>query len=178
MNSRSITTLLAATVLGVAILSAPRANAVSMHVVPSSIHQVEFTAGIALGHTVTASTNMNHLNAGGAFEARCPSPLLLPIRRNRSLPAQVIFGGAQLYVTIPEVVQTTIDMLGFENLPDGTTLSCSYDWTAAAEDSSYTLGFGGFSFAYGGDKITDAGNVPFEMYKPGSDASTKQGCIH
>ncbi len=178
MNSHSYPSLVCTILLGLAVLTPPRADAISMHVVPSSIHQVEFTANVSLGHTVTASTNMNHLNAGGTFEARCPNPNLVPIRRNRSLPAQVLFGPAQLYVTIPEVVPSVIEMLGFDQLSDGTTLTCTYDWTASAEESSYSFGFGGFTLAYGGDKIVDSGHVPFEMYKPGSDGSTKQGCIH
>lgn len=155
-----------------------RAHALGMHTVASSIHQAAFTAGISLGHTVAASTNMNHLNVGGSFEARCPSTYLYPIARTRTLPAQVLAGGVQLYVTIPEVVPTVIDMPGFENLPGGTTMTCSYNWTATAEESSYTFGFGGFTLAYGGDKKTDSGGVPFDLYKPADgDGDTRGGCM-
>jgi len=70
-------------------------------------------------------------------------------------------------------------MPGFEDLPGGTSLTCNYNWTANAEESSYTIGAGGFGITIGGEKINDSGSIPFDLYKPGeSDGSTKQGCIH
>lgn len=155
------------------------AQALTMSVVPSSIHQDGYTAGIYLGHSVIAGSNMNRLNAGGTFEARCPSTYLYPIPGSRALPAQSLIGGTKLTVTIPLVVPTRMEMPGFDALPAGTSLTCNYNWTASAEESSYTIGIGGIGFTIGGEKISDSGSVSFPFLKPAEgDGSTKQGCIH
>ena len=178
MNSRNCATVFTTAAL-ILLASLPhKAQAISMHVVPSSIHQVGFTAAISLGHTVTASTNYNRLFAGGTFEARCPSTYLYPIPGSRGFAAQSLIFGTQVIVTIPAVVPTDMDMPGFDDLPGGTSLTCNYNWTANAEEGSYTIGANGVGFTIGGEKINDSGSVPFQLYKPGeSDGSTKQGCI-
>jgi len=178
MNMRICATAFATAAL-VLIASTPqKAQAVSMQVYTSSIHQVAFTAGISLGHVVTASSNFNRLFAGGTFEARCPSTYLYPIPGSRGLPAQSLVFGTSITVTIPTIVPTVMDMPGFENLPGGTSLTCNYNWTASAEEASYTIGAGGIGFTIGGEKINDSGSVPFDLYKPtDDDGSSRGGCL-
>src|SRR5262249_14448560 len=105
MNTRSFgISTFAIAALAVIAGGSPRAYALRMQVVPSSIHQNAFTAGVYLGHTVLASTNYNRLFAAGAFEARCPSTYLYPIPGSRSLTGESLIFGTQIIVTIPAVV--------------------------------------------------------------------------
>jgi hypothetical protein len=69
-------------------------------------------------------------------------------------------------------------MPGFEQVPGGTTLACNYIWTSEAEESSFSIGAYGIGITIGGQKARDGSSLPFEMYKPGGDADSDNGCIH
>jgi hypothetical protein len=165
-------------VAGIALASMQSAQAIAMQVVTSNIRQNGFTANVSLGHTVLASSNMNRLIAGGTFDARCPSSHTGSIPGQRTLPAQSLVGGTRLTVTIPEWVPAVRAMPGFENVPGGTTLDCTYNWTAQAEEATYSVGVPGLGMTIGGERLVDSGVVHFEMYKPGSSGEVGSGCIH
>jgi hypothetical protein len=154
------------------------AHAFNMNTRLQAIYQVDFTAAVSLGHTVIASSNMNRLYAAGAFEARCVSTITGAIVDQRGLPAESLLGGTQLYVTVPEWLPAQRIMPGFDQVPGGTTLNCSYIWTADAEESSYSVGIPGFGISVGGEKAHAGSSVPFEMYQPGSGSKDNNGCIH
>lgn len=178
MNSRICAMAFATTALALIAAMPPKAQALTMSVTPSSIHQVAFTAGVSLGHSVSASSNFNRLFASGTFEAKCPSSYLYPIPGSRGLSAQSLIFGTSLTVTIPIVVPTVMDMPGFDALPGGTSLTCDYNWTAYAEEGSYTIGGGGFGITIGGEKANDSGRVPFDFYKPADgDGDSRGGCM-
>lgn len=176
MNIRSFTAASALLAAAVLALGAPSAQAFGVRGIVQAIYQNGFTAGVYLGHTVAASSSMNRLIAGGSFEARCPSTYTGTINDQRTLSASALAGGTQLYVTIPEWLPALRPMPGFENVPGGTSLMCSYNWTAHAEESTYTVGIPGFGFTVGGERGNDGRSVPFEMYQPGS-SEKDNGCI-
>jgi hypothetical protein len=178
MNSRSYTA--AGGLLAVAVLAcvSPSAHAFTLRALVQTIRQQEgFASGVYLGHIVIANSSMNRLIAGGAFEARCPSSYTGTINDQRTLSASALIGGTQLYVTIPEWLPALRPMPGFENVPGGTTLMCSYNWTAHAEEATFTVGVPGFNMTIGGERGSDGRSVPFEMYKPGSSDEDNNGCI-
>ena len=155
------------------------AHAFNMTTRLQAIYQVGFTAAVAVGHTVIASSNMNRLYAAGAFEARCPSTITGPIIDQRGFSAETLLGGTQLYVTVPASLPAQRIMPGFDQVPGGTTLNCSYSWTSDAEESTYSLSIPGFGITIGGEKAHAGSSVPFEMYQPGSSGSDdNNGCIH
>jgi hypothetical protein len=156
---------------------AQQAHAMGMSTYVQQIYQNGYTAGVYLGHTVSASSDMNRLYASAAFEARCASSYTSSIVDSRGLPAQSLVGGTRLTVTVPEWLPALRNMPGFDLVPDGTTLSCSYNWTADAEESTYTVGVPGFGMTVGGQRVHDGRSVPFEMYKPGPGGDKNNGCI-
>jgi len=167
--------LLSAAVL---VFGAQPVEALNMSVYVRSISQVAFTAGVNLGHSVSASSNLNRVNASAAFEARCISSYTGQIIDQRGFGAQSLLGGTSLTVTVPASWPAQRNMPGFDQVPGGTTLSCSYNWTADAEEATYTIGANGVGFTIGGEKNHDGTSVPFEMYKPGaSGTDDNNGCI-
>jgi len=157
-------------------LSTP-AHAVNMDVQPSSIYQNGPTAGVWLGHTVAASTPMNRLQAGGSFRAHCFGAATSPITGARSLPASALVGPLQLYVTIPAQLPALYNMPGFYNVPRGSRIQCSYDWTAYAREAMYTIGIPGVSVPIGGEEISDSDSISFWMSKPGRSTGDDDACI-
>jgi len=157
-------------------LSTP-VHAVTMAVKPSSIYQNGATAGVWLGHTVAASTLMNRLQAGGSFRAYCFDGGTSPITGARSLPASGLIGPLQLYVTIPAQLPALYNMPGFYNVPRGSRIQCSYDWTAYAREASYTIGIPGASAPVGGEEISDSDSIIFWMSKPGRSTGDDDACI-
>jgi hypothetical protein len=150
-----------------------------MNVYVQSIYQSAFTAGVNLGHTVSASTDMNRLNAAAAFVASCVSSYTGSITDQRGFGAETLLGGTRVTVTVPEGLPAMRYMPGFDQVPGGTTLACSYNWTADAEESTYSMGIPGFGITIGGKKLHDGRSVGFEMYKPGSSGTDdNNGCIH
>jgi len=177
MNSHDFflrSALLVAAAMG--ILAAP-AHGVNMSVRPSSIYQQGTSAGVYLGHTVAASTNMNRLQAGGSFRAYCFGSDTGTITGERSLPATGVVGPLQLYVTIPAQLPALRNMPGFVSLPRGTTLVCRYDWTAYARESTYSIGVPGISVPIGGGEISDSDSITFGMRKPGTATGEDDACI-
>jgi hypothetical protein len=172
MNTR--TAIFFAIVSGIA----PGAQAVTVRGVPSGTYQVALTAAVRHGLAVVASTNMNRLIASGNFNIRCVSPYTGTIEGQRTLSASSIIGGNQLIVTVPEVIPSIRDMPGFENVPAATQLTCNMYWNASAEESQFTIGIPGVGVTIGGEKGSDSGMVPFQMYQPGAgDEAHDNGCI-
>jgi hypothetical protein len=157
---------------------AHRADAFSMNTYVQSISQSGFTAGVNLGHTVSASSDLNRLYAAGAFEASCASSYTGSIHDQRGFSAQSLIFGTRVSVTVPELLPAQLNMPGFDQVPGGTTLSCIYNWTADAEESTYTVSVQGLAITVGGQKAHDGRSVPFEMYQPGGDGNKSNGCIH
>jgi hypothetical protein len=163
---------------GAALLCGPRsAHAFGMNVYVQSISQSGFTAGVNLGHTVMANTDMNRLNAAAAFQASCVSSYTGSINDQRGFGAETFLGGTRITITVPEWLPALRNMPGFDQVPGGTTLSCTYNWTADAEESTYSTGVPGFGMTIGGKKAHDGRSVPFEMYQPGSGGSKENGCM-
>jgi hypothetical protein len=153
-------------------------HAISMSTRLQSIGQSGQSAGVNVGHTVIASSPMNRLNAVGAFVASCAASHTGSISDQRGLPASALLGGTQLVVTVPAWLPAVRIMPGFEFTPAGTTLTCTYNWTSEAEESSYTIGAFGVGMTIGGEKAREGSSVPFQMHMPGGDDDSNNGCIH
>jgi hypothetical protein len=130
-----------------------------------------------LGHMVTARSNMISVAAGGTFLVTCPSSYTSTIQGQNFVP-QTYLPPNVLTVEVPGGwLPAERELPGFNNVPGGTSLSCTYRWTASAEEAMYSLGAGGSSMPIGGDVYTRSDNVTFEMYKPGSSGADDNGCI-
>jgi hypothetical protein len=160
------------------VCGAQRAAAFSMSTYVQSISQSGFTAGVNLGHTVSANSDMNRLYAAGAFVASCASSYTGSINDRRGFSAESLILGTRVTVTVPDWLPALRNMPGFDQVPGGTTLSCIYNWTADAEESTYTMSVSGFGITIGGQKAHDGRSVPFEMYQPGSSGNKESGCMH
>ena len=142
------------------------------------IYQVGTGAGVSLGHVVQAYTVYNRLTAGGTYSASCASAMMLPTTGQRTLSSDGLLGGRSLTVTIPEWVPATINMPGFNSLTRGTTVSCTYNWTARAVEGGYTVTPGGISFQSGNGERLEGSTQPFQMSVPGdTNTGDWQGCI-
>ena len=173
MHSHSFRKLLGVSAAAASLLGAQSAAALDMQPIVSGISQVAYTSSVRLGLTVFARTSFNRLVAGGTFVVRCVDPRLGTIPGQRTLSSSLQSGNS-LYVTIPEVLPTTRLMPGFTSLPKGTSVSCSFDWTARAVESQYTIGAGGFGITIGGEERADGSSVPFTMTREDNDG---EGCI-
>lgn len=162
-----------ALLVAIASIAAQPASAIDMQVIVSSINQVAYTSSINLGHTIYAHTPMNRLVAGGSFSVHCSDSRTGPINGQRTLSSEQQFGNT-LYVTIPEVLPTTRMLPGFTQLPKGTQISCTYDWTARAVESTYSIGIGGLGITIGGGERADGATVAFTMVREDNDG---EGCI-
>ncbi len=162
-----------------AFVSAATVNALpTLKTVVTPIYQVGTGASVSLGHIVTASTIYNRLTAGGTFSASCASPLMLPATGQRTLSNDGITGGRSLTVTIPEWVPTIVNMPGFYSLSRGTTVACTYNWTARATEGGYTIGSGGITYQTGNDERSEGFFQNFQMAVPGDTGSGDfQSCI-
>jgi len=150
----------------------------TLQTVVAPIYQVGNGAGVNMGHVVSASTIYNRLTAGGTFSASCASPLMLPATGQRTLSNDGLTGGRSLVVTIPEWVPTIINMPGFYSLTRGTTVACTYNWTARTVEGGYTIGAGGITFQTGNGERTQGSFQAFVMSVPGDTSSDDfQSCI-
>jgi len=159
---------------------APVANAtLTMNTALQSISQLgDGSSAVYVGHIVLAGTNLNRLVAGGNFNATCASTYTGSISGERTLSSTLIARYNQLYVTIPEQLPALLIMPGFENVPAGTILSCSYNWTSRAQESTYTVGVPGFGITIGGEEARDGSSVWFQMYKTADGGEPNRGCMH
>lgn len=154
-----------------------QALALDAHTDLLQIRQVDFTPVVSLGHMVTARTYMPSVAAGGTFRVSCPSPYTGTIEGQNILP-QTSLPPNVLTVGVPAGwLPAQRELPGFTSVPGGTTLSCGYYWTAIARESAYVINLP-IGTVIGGETYNDGNTVIFEMYQPGSDGSTRYGCIH
>lgn len=152
------------------------AAAVVLDAVVLPIHQVGTTAGVSLGHAAVGSTNYNKITVSGAYTAACASAVMSPTSGQGSLSRQELLGGISLTVTVPQRVPAIVDMPGFDLLPAGSRVVCTYNWSAKAVESSYTFGIPGFSTPIGGGERSQGGTYPFNMVVPASQEQDDEGC--
>jgi hypothetical protein len=169
------------TLLGAAlfVVRPPTAAAVVLDTVVSPSYQVGVSAGVSLGHAVSARTNYNRITAGGSYNASCASALMSPATGARTLSAERFTGPVSLVTTIPYIVPTVVTMPGFNLLPAGTVVSCTYAWTSKATESAYSVGSGGGGFQTGSGERGDAGTQLFTMIVPArtDDGNSSTACI-
>lgn len=156
----------------------PEASAVQLTTQVTSIYQVGVGAGVMMGHAATGSTNYNRITVGGAYSAQCANPLMLPTTGQRTLSRDGLLGGLSLVTTIPQIVPTVVNMPGYNSLPAGTKVDCTYIWTSKAVENGYTIGPGGISTTIGAGERADGGTQLFEMRvpAPADDGSGSDGC--
>jgi len=167
----------AAALLTTALGGAHSAFAVQMFVYVSEPYQVMTSGNVRLGHTVSASTNFNRLTAGGTYVAQCANPQMLAVPGQRTLTANAYLGGLSLTVTIPENQPAYVAMPGFDSLPRGTTVDCTYAWTAKAVEGGYTVGGGGLGVPLGQGESSDGATRSFKMKAPSTDPDGNSKCI-
>jgi hypothetical protein len=138
-----------------------------------SIFQERTTDQVRLGHVVDSRTSFNRLTAGGTFTARCNDSRIVPTSGQNQYSDWAIFGGIALTVSIPENLPALVSMQGFLSLPRGTTIDCSYDWTAYAIDVGYSVS----GQVIGGGETRQAGSHPFTMRVPGRGGGDWTTCI-
>jgi hypothetical protein len=155
------------------------ASAVTLKTNVVPIHQVGVGAGVSLGHAVTATTNYNRITAGGTYTATCNHPVMLPTSGQRTLSADNLTGGLALTTTIPQWLPAIVNMPGYNQVPAGTVIDCTYSWTAKATEGGYTVGPGGASYQTGSGERADGSTQLFMMLVPGTsdDSDTSNGCI-
>jgi hypothetical protein len=166
-----------AALLGVAVCASAPTFAVQMSVYVYEPYQVMTSSSVRLGHAVSASTNFNRLVAGGTFVAQCANPQMLPVPGQRTETASGLMGGLSMTVTIPENQPAYVNMPGFESLPRGTTVDCTYSWTARAVESGYTLSGGGLGVPIGQGEAGDGATRSFKMKAPSTDPDGNSKCI-
>jgi len=159
-------------------VSAPARASLTMSPMVQPISQALYTSYVNLGHTVVASTNLNRLIAGGTFNTTCASMYTGSIQDGRTLTSELIGQMNRLYVTIPQWLPATREMPGFVDVPEGTTISCTYAWTAFAKEPTYSIGLPGVGITVGGAEASENSSVPFQMYQPMGDADPSHGCLH
>jgi hypothetical protein len=172
--------LLVGLILAGMLFNSPAARAsLTMNTIPQAIYQIgDGSTAVSLGHVVNARTNMNRLVAGGSFNASCASTYTGSIPGERTLTSDLIASMNVLSVTIPEWLPAVRNMPGFENVPVGSVLSCTYAWTSRAQEATYTVGVPGFGITIGGQEIRDGGSIGFYMYKTsGSGDEPSRGCL-
>ena len=180
MNSRSMNTLAFAAFAAVVLLCRTNnAHALVLTVDVLQATQVPpYTSMVRLGHLVTGKTYYISILVGGTLRVSCPSPLTGTIEGSNA-HAQTDLPPNVLTVEVPPGwLPAERELPGFNNVPDGTTLRCSYYWTGSAKEAMYSLGVPGLGIPIGGDAPTQSDSQVFEMYKPGGDADINNGCIH
>jgi len=178
MNLR-ITALLSA--LGLTALCIPQSAhaTLTMDVTLLNIQQLGVgSSAVSLGHVVSARTNLNKLFAGGTMNASCVSEHTGSISARNALPSGLVGVPNVLHVPIPDSVPAVRNIPGFENVPAGAILSCTYAWTARAIEGTYTYGIPGFGTTYGGEERERGDSIGFYMYQSAGDGEPSRGCIH
>lgn len=180
MNSLKLKSLAFAAVAAITLASgAKTAHAISGRTAVVPTAQVDFTAGVKLGHLVDATTYMLSITVGGAFRVSCPSQYTGTIEGQNARSQSFTWPPNTLTVEVPSGWLPAVRPLpGFNNVPGGTTLTCSYYWTAHAKESGYTLPLPGGGFPIGNDTYNEGDTFHFEMYKPGGGGTDENnGCI-
>jgi hypothetical protein len=178
MNSVQSLRALAAFAAALTLVAPRNAAAVQLDTVVSNIHQIGISAGVSLGHTAIGYTNFNRITVSGAYTTACASAQLVPTTGQRTLSREEIIGGFGLVTTIPERVPATVNIPGFESLPLGSSVACTYNWTAKAVESSYSLGIPGFGMQSGSGEQAAGGTYPFMLVTPAPDRRAgDDGCV-
>jgi hypothetical protein len=122
---------------------------------------------------------MISLLVGGTFRATCPSSYTGAIEGQNSR-SQTYKPPNVLTVEVPAGwLPADREMPGFNSVPAGTTLTCSYRWTANGKEAQYSLGAGGLGIPVGGDESSMGDSTVFEMRKRGEDGERDNtSCIH
>src|SRR5690349_7581441 len=101
----------------------------------------------------------------------------MPMTGERGLASTTLgFDRNPLTVTIPELQPAVYHLSGWLQIPDNTTLSCNYRWTAYATEGGYSIGAFGISFQVGNGSMKDGNTVNSTMYRP-SREDADGGCI-
>lgn len=134
-------------------------------------------SGFYHGHTVTARTPFNVLNAGGAFTAQCNHPATLLMTGERAFGRTTTGRDKNtITVTIPERLPAVRNVSGWLQVPGDTKLSCNYRWTSFATEGGYSISAGGIGITYGNETKRDGGTMDFEMYRPPKE-DADGGCV-
>lgn len=179
MRAPSMNPFLFAAIAAMTLVCGSRnAQALDMSVQVLNIAQAaNFAPRVRLGHVVTARSSMISVAVGGTFRVTCPSSYTAPIEGGNSV-SQTGWPPNVLSVEVPAGwLPTERELPGFSNVPGGTSLTCTYYWTAAAKEAMYSLGAGGSGIPIGGDAYSRSDSVTFEMYQPGGDDDNNNGCI-
>jgi hypothetical protein len=160
------------------LLASEHAVAVRLSVHVFSPYQVSTGSVVSMGHAVTGSTDYNRLTAGGTYSAQCNHSSMLPTGGQRTESTSAFLGGLRMTVTIPDVLPAYIGMPGFSSLPRGTTVNCTYNWTARVVEGGYKIGAGGIGIGIGDGEAADGSTRQFTMRVPSlSDEDENSSCI-
>ena len=153
------------------------AFAVEMSAYATTPSQWGTGSGFYHGHSVTAWTPYNVLNAGGAFNVQCNHPATIPMSGERAF-GRTTDGRERntITVTIPLKVPSVRNVSGWLQIPGDTRFSCNYRWSAFATEGGYSVGFGGIGVTFGNETKRDGGTLDFEMYRPPKE-DADGGCI-
>jgi hypothetical protein len=179
-TTHSVCRLLALAAVAI-VAAAPRdASAVTLNTVVTNIQQSGLSGNVLLGHAAIASTNYNKLTVSASYTAACNNPSVQPQMGQRTLTRTELVGGFGLATTVPQKIPSPVYMEGFELLPAGTILGCTYSWTSKAVESGFTVG-SGITFPVGGGERADGSTASFVMIVPGvptdGDATDRGSCI-
>ena len=155
------------------------AQALNLSTALLDVRQVDFTSGIRLGHLVTGRTSMVSIVVGGTFRVTCPSSYT-GVLEGYNWRAQTYTTPNVLTVEVPPGFLPAERVLpGFDNVPGGTSLQCSYNWTGAGKEATYQLSAYGLGMTIGGETTSQADTRIFEMYQPNGDGERDNtSCIH
>jgi hypothetical protein len=158
----------------------PHAQALNLNTDLLDIRQsLNFGSSVVLGHLVTGRTSMISMVVGGTYRVSCPSSYTGVIE-GYNWRAQMSGSPNVLTVEVPAGYLPAERILpGFDNVPGGTTLQCSYTWTGAGREATYQLSAYGLGMSIGGGMTSQGDARVFEMYKPGRGTELDgSGCIH
>lgn len=177
MKNSRFTARCRATLVVAAMLSTPQlASAIQMSVYVMTPSQWGTGSSFYLGHTVTASTPYNVLNAGGSYTVQCNHPATIPMTGERQLSSTTYgFDRNMLVVTIPAQQPARQNISGWLQIPNNTTLSCNYRWIGYATEGGYSIGAGGISYQVGNGTMREGGTVNFTLFRP-SKEDADGGC--
>ncbi len=163
--------------IAVQLAAAQPAAALAMRTYLSVPYQVGTGAGVKLGHMVTGSTDYNRLSVAASYIAQCASPEMMPTQADRNQYTENFLGGLALTTNIPQIVPSLVNMAGFYSLTRGTTVACTYDWTATVIEGGYTWKYGFISYQTGNGQLHEGGTLNFTMSVPDANDDGDRICI-